>query len=82
MLRGALLGCPDLQMRSLLANEMEVKCESPADLRGQLVWNVSRCVTPTGDPVSPTLIPLTTDKPVTRIPPSVTIPALITIIGK
>ncbi|XP_062307377.1 uncharacterized protein LOC134011883 [Osmerus eperlanus] len=61
---------------------MEVKCKSPADLRGQLVWNVSRCVTPTAHPVSPTLllVPLTSDKPVPQIPPSVTIPALIAII--
>ena len=29
---------------SLLENEMEVTCETPAHLRGEHVWNVSDCI--------------------------------------
>ncbi|KAG9261815.1 hypothetical protein AMEX_G25417 [Astyanax mexicanus] len=44
----------DLQRASLLENEMEVVCNSPACLRGVPVWNVSTCIEP-GPPVDPTV---------------------------
>lgn len=34
----------ELQKASLLENEMEVLCDSPACLKGVPVWNVSSCV--------------------------------------
>ncbi|KAI5088282.1 leucine rich repeat containing 4C precursor, partial [Silurus meridionalis] len=41
----------ELQTASLLPNEMEVLCMSPAHHRGRPVWNVSKCVNPTTDVV-------------------------------
>ncbi|XP_047674705.1 uncharacterized protein LOC113637566 isoform X2 [Tachysurus fulvidraco] len=39
----------ELQMASLLQNDMEVLCESPAHQQGRHVWNVSKCVNPVTD---------------------------------
>ncbi|XP_029572244.1 uncharacterized protein LOC115164160 [Salmo trutta] len=39
-----------LQNASLLEREMEVTCASPSALRGQPVWNVSKCLIPNPQP--------------------------------
>nr|XP_029494286.1 uncharacterized protein LOC115111895 isoform X1 [Oncorhynchus nerka] len=45
-----------LQNASLLEREMEVMCASPSALRGQPVWNVSKCLIPNPQPQEDTHI--------------------------
>nr|XP_046202729.1 uncharacterized protein LOC124034062 isoform X1 [Oncorhynchus gorbuscha] len=45
-----------LQNASLLEREMEVTCASPSALRGQPVWNVSKCLIPNPQPQEDTHI--------------------------
>ncbi|XP_071258625.1 uncharacterized protein [Salvelinus alpinus] len=45
-----------LQNASLLEKEMEVTCASPSPLRGQPVWNVSKCLIPNPQPQEDTHI--------------------------
>ncbi|CAI5649515.1 unnamed protein product [Oreochromis niloticus] len=55
-----------LQSRSQLENEMDVTCESPPSLRGQLVWNVSICAT--SPSITSSVGPSSTVKVVTTSP--------------
>ncbi|XP_039476721.1 uncharacterized protein LOC120443068 isoform X2 [Oreochromis aureus] len=55
-----------LQSRSQLENEMDVTCESPPSLRGQLVWNVSVCAT--SPSITSSVGPSSTVKVVTTSP--------------
>ncbi|XP_053530276.1 leucine-rich repeat-containing protein 55 isoform X2 [Ictalurus punctatus] len=66
----------DLQKASLLQNEMEVLCESPAHQRGRPVWNVSKCVNPVTD------IALTTGTSQTLTPGSTNLSTIISLVGR
>ncbi|MCI4392659.1 hypothetical protein PGIGA_G00148330 [Pangasianodon gigas] len=64
----------ELQKSSLLQNEMEVLCESPAHQRGRPVWNVSKCVNPVTDAA------LTTRNSQTLTPGSTNLSTIISLV--